>query len=50
MKKIYEPATIEIIELEVQDILTASAPDEPFNGVEQPLSYIPDLSIEIPFG
>ena len=50
MKNIYEPATIEIIELEVQDILTASNPEDPFDGKEQPLSCISDLSIDIPLG
>ena len=50
MKNLYEPATIEIIELEVQDILTASTPDSAFNGVEQPLSCISDPSIDIPLG
>ena len=37
MKKIYETAKIEIIELEVQDIITASNPEDPFDGKEQPL-------------
>ena len=37
MKKIYETAKIEIIEFEVQDILSVSNPEDPFDGKEQPL-------------
>ena len=43
MKKTYENAKIEIIELKVNDILTASDPSAPFDGEEQPFTGIGDL-------
>lgn len=53
MKKTYEPATIEIIEIQVQDIIRTSAVgtgdhSSPFDSEEQPFSFISNLDLEIP--
>ena len=45
MKKTYDGAKIEIIELEVNDIITTSDPSDPFDGKEQPFSDMSDLDL-----
>lgn len=36
MKKQYENVYVEIVDVKIQDIITTSEPDDPFNGEEQP--------------